>query len=141
MELTRGRMTTAEVLKHPIVKFVLPIYTVLAPLEPVMIAAWTLLITDLILGIWAAKKRGIGFSSARFASVLPKTFLYTILLVVSFVAETYLVKMVPAINIISSFIAIRELTSVYENAGIILGQPLPTWILKKLESKNKEKGK
>ncbi len=68
----------------------LSILGIFAPIKPMLLAAFSLALLDLILGIMAAKKQGQRITSAGLKRTVGKIFLYELAIMVSYVGETYL---------------------------------------------------
>lgn len=118
------------------------IYTGLAlvqPIWPVLITLGILVAADTLLGIWASKKRGVGFKSSLGWRVFTKLFIYQFVLVVLYFAETYVWKgWIPAVTLASGGVAVVEVASILENATTILGTPVFKFLQNKLDSKSKK---
>lgn len=113
------------------------ILAILAPIKMVIIMTLVLVVVDLITGVIAAVKRKEPITSAGFRRTTVKILVYELVVILGFLAETYLTGSVIAISkIISSFIGLTELTSIAENLSDITGQPILKILLSKLQSAN-----
>ena len=103
----------------------LAIFAVLAPIKAVLTAVGVLVLADLILGIWAAKKRGEVITSRKMYQSVVKCFIYQVTIITGFLVEKYLSgDLLPVTKITGSIIGIVELKSLGENSSVILGQPI-----------------
>lgn len=109
----------------------------LAPIHSVMITVGVLIFADLITGIWAARKKKEEFSSARLRDSVTKIAIFQVVIVTGYLVETHLLQnSVPIVKLASGVIALVELTSLIENANIILERNIFQNIVDKLGSKN-----
>lgn len=113
-------------------------FAALAPIHPILLTVGVLIVSDTILGVWAAKRMRVPITSARLRDTVSKMFIYHIVLVSGFCVEHTLIDFVPIVKISASMIALVELKSLYENAGMILGRPIFAELIKRLGSKNRE---
>ncbi len=102
-------------------KIALAILAILAPIQASILAVGFLIMADLITGIAAAYKRGESIKSQRLKNTAVKMLVYNLLLMSSFIAETYLTPWIPFTNITLSFLAIVEVKSLGENFHNITG--------------------
>ena len=102
-------------------KIALAVLAILAPIQASILAVGFLIIADLITGIAAAYKRGESIKSQRLKNTAVKMLVYNLLLMSSFIAETYLTPWIPFTNITLSFLAIVEVKSLGENFHNITG--------------------
>lgn len=113
----------------------LSIIAVFVPIEQMAIVALVLVGADLVSGIIKAKKNGETITSAGLRRTLVKACVYEIALALGFLGQQYLTgPNVPIENIIGTFIAITELTSIFENMNIIAGQNLLSALVSKVGS-------
>ena len=112
----------------------------LAPIKPVMITVGILIISDLITGIWAARKRGEQITSAALGRTVSKMVVYQTAVVTGFLLQKYLLAdAMPIVNIVGGIIGMVEFKSFVENANAIVDGDIMKEILKKLSSKNDER--
>lgn len=112
----------------------------LAPIKPIMITVGILIISDLITGIWAARKRGEQVTSAALGRTVSKMVVYQTAVVTGFLLQRYLLAdAMPVVNIVGGIIGMVEFKSFVENANYIVGGDIMKEILKKLGSKNDDK--
>jgi sugar phosphate permease len=110
---------------------------VLAPIHTVMITVGVLIIVDLVLGMWAAKKRGESISSAAMRRTISKMLVYQLCVVSGFLMEKYLIDgMMPVAKLIGGVIGVVELKSILENANGITGTDIFKQIISRLGSQN-----
>jgi hypothetical protein len=102
-------------------KIALAILAILAPIQASILAVGFLIMADLITGLAAAYKKGESIKSERLKNTAVKMLVYNLLLMSSFIAETYLTPWIPFTNITLSFLAIVELKSLGENFHNITG--------------------
>jgi len=102
-------------------KITLAILAILAPIQASILAVGFLIVADLITGIAAAYKKGESIKSQRLKNTAVKMLVYNLLLMSSFIAETYLTPWIPFTNITLSFLAIVEVKSLGENFHNITG--------------------
>lgn len=112
----------------------------LAPIKPVMITVGILIISDLITGIWAAKRRGESITSAALGRTVSKMVVYQTAVVTGFLLQRYLLAdALPVVNIVGGIIGMVEFKSFIENANYIVGGDIMKEVLKRLGSKNDDK--
>lgn len=119
-------------------------FAVLAPLRPLLLAGMFLVVADLATGVWAAKKRGERIHSAGLRRSFSKAVIYSLGLVVVFVAEKYLLDDLlggVAVKLASGSIALIEVKSILENLSCVNGSPLFATLVQKLGSANDPKKK
>lgn len=93
----------------------------LAPIHPVMYTTVFIVMADLVVGIWAAIKRGETISSRKMSKSVSKVLLYNLALITSFVVEKYMLPELPLVRLASGFIAAVEVESFFENINTITG--------------------
>lgn len=109
----------------------------LAPIKPVMITVGILIISDLITGIWAARKRKEVITSAALGRTVSKMVVYQTAVITGFLLQRYLLAdAMPIVNIVGGIIGMVEFKSFIENANAIVDGDIMKEILKKLGSKN-----
>jgi len=113
-------------------------FAFLTPIHSILFVVGVLIFSDLILGVWAAKKTNVPITSARLRDSVSKMFIYLLVIILGYLVESYLVGLVPISKLTASVIGVVEMKSVYENAGIILGRPLFQELIIKLGSKNRD---
>jgi len=112
-------------MKKYLMDILLAIFAVLAPIKAVLTAVGVLVLADLILGIWAAKKRGEVITSRKMYQSVVKCFIYQVTIITGFLVEKYLSgDLLPVTKITGSIIGIVLLKSLGENSSVILGQPI-----------------
>ncbi|MDH7447691.1 phage holin family protein [Aquimarina sp. 2201CG14-23] len=98
--------------------------TILSPVHGVMITMVFLILVDFITGSYASYKNKIPISSQRIGNTISKFFIYNLVILASFLLETFIVDEVPFLKIIAGFIAITEIKSILENFNKIYGVDL-----------------
>jgi len=102
-------------------KFIIVILTLLTPISTEMIAVGVLIIIDLLFGITASIYNGIKFESKKLKFSAVKMLIYNLLIISSFVAETYMAEDIPFIKVCLAFLATIEITSIGESFQKITG--------------------
>ena len=120
-----------------IFKFILiSLLAVFAPIQAVMITVGALIFGDLILGMWAAKKRGEQITSAAMRRTVTKMFVYQLAIMTGFLLEFYIMgEILPIAKLVAGVIGMVEFKSLLENATAITGTDFKD-LIKKLGSKN-----
>lgn len=128
-------------MKEYLIKTLLVVISLLAPIKPLVLAVGVLIFADFILGVMAAKKRGEQITSAGMRRTVSKLLVYQIVLVTGFIVETWLISGIfPISKLVSGVIGLVEFKSLLENANTIYGQNIFKDLLLKLGSTNdKEK--
>lgn len=116
-------------------KVIICLVTFFTPIYPAMIAVGLLIVIDTILGVIAAKKQGVKLSSKAFGRVITKMLVYQLLVIASYLAETYLFGQVPFLNITLGFLAVTEFVSVAENMSKITGTNFIGYLREQLDTK------
>lgn len=106
---------------------------VLAPIKSVLFSVSALVVADFITGIWAAAKRKERISSNGINKSIMKSLAYMLLIIVSFIMETYLMEGVPVVKVVSGMIALREGKSFFENMHAVTGINLMDGLLVKFQ--------
>jgi membrane glycosyltransferase len=124
-------------MKELLLKALIAVGAVLAPVKMVMITVGVLIIADLVTGIWAAQKRGERVSSAAMRRTVSKMLIYQLSVVCGFLLEIYILDgIIPVSKIVAGVIGMVEFKSMLENSNQIVGQDVFVLILKKLGSTN-----
>jgi sugar phosphate permease len=127
-------------LKKYLLELLVAITVVLAPIKAVMITVGILVFVDKLFGVWAAKKRGEKFSSARMSHSVTKALVYQSAVITGFLVEKYLMDgALPVCKIIAGLIGSVELKSLLESGQEILGQPVFKAVVSTLKPKVEEK--
>jgi hypothetical protein len=122
-----------------IVPLAITVFAALAPIHSILLVVGVLIVGDMILGIWAAIKSGESIVSSRMRDTVSKMFIYQTVIIMGFIVEKWMLQeFIPISKLTASVIGVVEMKSIYENAGIILGQPLFKELVIKLGSKNRE---
>ncbi len=111
--------------------------TALAPIQSVLVVVGILIITDFLLGVWAAKKRGEAVTSASMRRTVSKMFIYELVVIMGFLLQHYLMDdILPVAKICAGAIGMVEMKSILENADSISGSSLLKALIDKLGSSN-----
>lgn len=123
--------------KKWIMKAMLAVLAVFAPVVPLVICCFALCLLDLVAGLLAAKKRKEAITSAGLRRTISKLVIYEITLLSAFIADSYLTGgMLSLTKIVGSFIAITELKSLAENLDEATGQSVFKALIARLGSQN-----
>lgn len=104
-----------------IIKFVFWLFTLLSPVNAVMVTIVFLIVVDFITGSYASFKHHIPIRSSRIGHTISKFFIYNLVILAAFFLEKHIVNEVPFLKIIAGFIAITEIKSILENYNKIYG--------------------
>lgn len=108
---------------------------ILAPIKMALLVAVGLCITDLILGIAAARKRGDVVHSLGLRRTILKIFVYESAIICSFLVETYLTGPdLMILKLVTALIGLTELKSVLENLNELSDGSILQVIINKLGS-------
>lgn len=129
-------------MKDWLVSALLSMLAVLAPVKMVIITVGILIFADLIMGMWAAHKRGEIITSAALRRTITKMLVYQTCVITGFMLEKYLLGgSIPVIKLIGGVIGVVEFKSIIENANTVLGMDLFKEIIARLGSSNDKKKK
>lgn len=125
---------------NSIVKLLIAIAAVFAPIQGMLGACLALILVDLVSGVIAARKRNEPISSAGVRRTITKLFVYELAIMLGFLTQHYLMNdSLNIVNIISGFIGMTELMSVMENMNSASGGDLLKKLLELLGSANQPK--
>ena len=106
---------------------------IFAPAKAMLATALLFIVLDLITGVWAAKKRGDAITSQGLKRTVIKIMIYELAIALAFLCEIYLMgDYMPIAKIVSSFVGITELKSIYENLNEIGGGNLLSNLISRL---------
>lgn len=126
-------------MKHELQKIAVALLGIFAPVHGAVLACLALILLDLATGILAAAKTKQPITSAGLRRSITKLFVYEMAILISFVAQHYLLTdALPLLGIVTSYIGLTELLSVFENLNLLSGQNLLAVLIKKLNSVNNE---
>jgi len=118
------------------------ILAIFAPIKAIIVVTGVLIVTDLVTGILAARKRGEKISSAGLRRTATKVFVYNIAVISGFLIERYMLEDFISISkITAGIIGVVEFTSILENLNTINGSPIFKQIIDKLGSINDKRKK
>lgn len=128
-------------MKEYLYKGLLVIISLLAPIKATLLTCGGLIVSDMITGMLAAKKRNEKIQSAEMRRSISKFVVYQIAIISGFLLETYMLEnLLPVSKIVAGVIGMVEFKSILENVSTIVGQDILKMVLDKLGSKN-AKGK
>ena len=107
----------------------------IAPIQDAIFAIGFLIMIDLIMGVTAAYKTGEKLKSSRLKNTGVKMLIYNLLLISSFIAQTYLAPWIPFTKIVLGFLATVEITSMGESFQKITGLSFVRYIKDYLNEK------
>lgn len=120
-----------------LLKCIMLIAVLLAPIDAVMATVGFLIFLDLISGVWAARKRNEPVTSAALRRTISKMIIYQLAVISGFFIERYLLQgALPITKVVAGFIGIVEFKSMLENGNTILGTDVFKLLIEKLGSKN-----
>lgn len=126
-------------MKDLVIKGLIALSAIFAPIVPMIFACGVLIFADLITGILAAKKRKEKIKSAEMRRSVSKFIVYQIAILSAFVLEKYMLQdLIPVSKIVAGVIGMVEFTSILENGSAIAGKDILSLVLEKLGSKNAE---
>jgi phage-related holin len=112
---------------------------VFAPAKAMVITAAAFVGIDLVVGVLAARKRKEPITSNGFRRTLTKLAIYEVALLLAFLADQYLLVELPYMaRIVSNFVAVSELKSIYENLNELGGGDILKTLIAKLNGPNDE---
>lgn len=104
---------------------ILSILAVFAPVKSAIISVGVLVFSDLVLGLWAARKRKEAITSAKLRQTISKLVVFEICLMLAFIVEVYLLGgLFPISKLAASYIGMIEFQSIVENLNDINGSPV-----------------
>lgn len=105
-----------------------------SPAHAAMAAVIALVVADLIVGVWAAKKRGEKITSFGLRrTVTTKILPYQFAILCSHLVEQQFLSAIPLMKATAGFIAVAEMKSIFENLGQITGLDFWTFIREKIQ--------
>lgn len=120
-------------MKQLLIKLLISMLLVFAPLKATIIVVMVLTLIDFVTGVRAAQKRGEAITSGGFKRTIFKILGYELVVMLGFLVEQYMTgDMVPVTKVLAGLIGITELKSVIENLQDVTGVPLSQLLLKKL---------
>lgn len=117
-------------------KTILSLLVVFTPIQNTVLAVLALVTVDLVLGLMGAKKRKEKLTSAKASRTINKLFVYISALVVSFIAQKYLMNdAFQLINIVGTYIGLTEIGSILETLNEINGKQIFKGLIQNLNAK------
>jgi hypothetical protein len=125
---------TASTIVHKFWGYIIPAaVALLAPLKAVLISTVVVVAADLVLGVWAALKRGEALTSRKFRRTIVKIAIYESAIVLAWVVSHYMMDdLFPLARVCSVAIGMVELKSCLENMSTISGQDVLRAVIDKL---------
>ena len=108
-----------EFLHKPIIKFLISILSVFAPIKHALLTTFVLVLMDMITGSSNAKrkKQFVSYSNAS-RRTLEKLLKYVSLMILAFLTQTYLTgDSFPLVLIVNNWVGFTEFLSIAENLG------------------------
>jgi phage-related holin len=121
-------------MKDWLFKILMMIVAFTADLHTMFYAVITLLAFDFAFGIAASWKKGEAITSHRMWNTFSKMALYCLGILLSHVVELWLAPEIPWVRIITYFIAITEMYSVYESLTTLSGRDFFSFLKEQLSS-------
>jgi predicted transcriptional regulator len=111
----------------------LAILAIFSPLKPAILTVGVLVLSDMVTGIIAAKKRKEQITSAGLRRTLAKLIIFECALLLGYLTEMYLTgNLIPVSKIVAAFIGMVEYKSMLENLNEINGESIFTSLINKL---------
>jgi len=107
---------------------ILSLSTFFLPIQPLLILVGLFILSDTVLGVWAAMKNGEKITSKKLGAIIPKMLLYQSAVVIGFLLDTYLlnefVMLIVSVDLlVTKMIAMTlvyiEILSINENFEVI----------------------
>lgn len=117
----------------------LALLSVFAPAAPVLATAFALVLTDMITGMVAARKRGEPITSRGMRRSVTKLLVYEVAMMIAFLAGQYLIAEMPILKIVASMIGLTELRSIFENLSTVTDAPVIKMLIAKLGGPEEKK--
>ena len=108
-------------IKTILIKISIAVISLLAPLQESIIAIGFLITVDLVMGLIASYRNNIALTSSRLKNTAVKMLVYNLLLISSFVCESFLIPFIPMTKIALAFLGTVEITSLGESFQKITG--------------------
>ena len=110
---------------------------VFAPAKAIILVTLVLIMSDLVTGILAARKRGEQIKSAGLRRTATKLFVYEAAILLGFLVETFMIDgFIPVSKMAAGVISLIEMKSILENLDAINGSPIFQSLIKQLGSVN-----
>ena len=114
--------------------------SVFLPIKGMILSTLFLVLADMVLGAWAAYKRGEAITSAGFRRTVSKLIIFQVAIITGFICETYLIGGIfPISKLCAGVIGLVEIKSILESCNVIYGGNLFKGIIEKLGSINDKK--
>ncbi len=128
-----------KTMKNYLMSTLIALQAIFEPAKPMFLTIFVLMLSDLILGLLAAKKRGEALNSNGITRTVVKFIIYGVAVGLAFLTQTYLTgDAIPSAKIIASIIGTSELMSCMENLNSLSGGELLKQIIEKLNTLGKQ---
>lgn len=108
---------------------VIALCSLIVPLHMSLVAVFILVVSDAITGIAASIKKGEQFQSSKLFNSILKLFVYQMLIIVAAIIQHYLMNdLIPLTNWLLMFIATVEFSSLAENATVLTGRDIVSYV-------------
>lgn len=115
--------------------------SLIAPVQPFLMAIWILVAADIATGIWAARSQGVRITSQAMGKTVPKIMLYPLAILISqlmvgtFFANTPVIESLT--YMVALFICSVEFQSNIENIGKVTGIDIWKQVRAYIQNRNK----
>lgn len=109
-----------------------------APIHSMIIAAFFLILADMVLGVIAARKSKVPITSAGLRRTISKIFVFEGAIILCYLAEHMTKGLMPLSSLAAGVVALVELKSCIENLNIISDKDLLRELIDKLGSMNQQ---
>lgn len=117
-----------------ILQFAAVVGAAILPVKPLMLGVGILVLMDMILGVWAAKKRREKITSKKLRNTVTKGVAYQLGIITGFMLDSIIqTDNVLIARAVASLVGIVEAKSAFENLHIITGVNVWTAILEKMK--------
>lgn len=96
-------------------KLVFSVFAMLVPLYGIIGAMVFFIMADFFTGVFSAYRQGQPITARKMSRTLWKFLFYNLVVIVGFVFETFIWNQIPMIKIVSVFVSLTELKSIFEN--------------------------
>lgn len=125
----------ADNMKDFLINIGLAALAVFAPVQQSMCVVGVLIFIDLILGLYGAYKNGEPITSTKLKDTIVKMVVYQLGIISAFLAQEYLAKLIPFVNITLGYIALTEFKSIAENISKITKQDFLKYVKEAINQK------
>lgn len=101
--------------------FLTGLASILAPLKEIVVAMLVLIVIDFVTGVYAAVKYRESVAPEKMINTVSKFFMYNFVILSGFLVERFILPEIPLVKVISGFISLTELNSIFRNFNRIYG--------------------